>query len=209
MTCNLLISWRQLWYVFLPNLKNKPDIFHFFAYDVPPKGIAIILMKCLFLLDWLGDLDAIFLRSNPILWPQLSNDAVTLSQHIPDPLCKWWFAWNTVLYRIFSHLYRIRVLHILEGHSRCALILPFYEDFKVLCCLSTTIFYGTRSDERVLLLYFRTIVPMVNDILEYDIPTPLFINWIWLSKLSPFGSWFFYCAKEYRGYGENIRFRKQ
>ena len=50
--------------------------------------------------------------------------------------------------------------------SCCAPILPLDEDFNPLCFLSTPLCSGTRWDERVLLLYFRTVVPMVENILE-------------------------------------------
>ena len=166
MTCNILISWRQLWYVFLPNLKIRPNVIHFFAYGVPPKGIAILLIKYLCLLHWIGDLDSKLVRSSPILWLQIFNDAVALRQNIPDPPCKHRAACNTALYHIFSHLPRVLVLHILEGHSCCASIIPLEKDFNPLCCISATLCSGTRWNELVLLLYFRTVVPMVDYLLE-------------------------------------------
>ena len=165
MTCNILISWRQLWYVFLPNLKSSPDVLHLFVYGFPPKGIAILLIKCICLLNWLGDLNSKLVRSNPILWPKLSNDAVALHQKISDPPCKCRVACYAALYHIFDHLHRLRVLHILEGHPCCATILPLDEYFNPLCCISVTFCSGTRRDEHVLLLYFSTFVPMVENIL--------------------------------------------
>ena len=166
MTCNILISWRQLWYVFLPNLKSRPDVLHFFAYSVQQKGIAILLIKCLCLLHWFGDLDTKLARFNLILWLQIYNDAVALLRDMPDPPSKFWVARNTALYRIFGYLHRIWVLHILEGNPCCAPILTLGKDFNPLCCIYATICSGKRFDELVLLLYLNTIVPMVNNILE-------------------------------------------
>ena len=166
MTYNLLISWQQLWYIFLPNLKIRPDVIHFFAYGVPPKGINILLIKWLFLLQWLGDFDARIVPSKPTLWFQLSNDAVLLWQHIPDSPCKFWVACNTALYHIFGHLHMIWVFHILEGHPCCACILTFDKDFNPLCCFSVALRYSINCDARVLLLYFSTLVPMVDNLLE-------------------------------------------
>ena len=124
MTFNLLISWRQLWYVFIPNLKIKPDVLHLFTFGAPPKGISSPLIKWIWLLYWLRDLDAKLFRSNPIIWLQLSNDAVALCQHMPDPPCKLWVAYNMALYRIFVHVHRVWVIHILEGHSQ--VVLPYF-----------------------------------------------------------------------------------
>ena len=166
MTCNLLISWRKLWYVFLPNLKIRHDDLRLFAYGFPPKGIAILPIKCLCLLHWLGDLYTKLLRSNPILWLQIYNDTVALCQHMPDPPCKCRVTFNTELYRIFGHLHRVLVLHILEGHPFCAIVLPMEEDFNPLFCLSATLCSGTCSGKRVLLLYFSTVITMVENILE-------------------------------------------
>ena len=70
MTCNILISWRQLRYVFLPNLKSRSDVIHLFAYIVPQKGISVLFVKCL--LHRLEDLEDKLMCSNPILWPQLT-----------------------------------------------------------------------------------------------------------------------------------------
>ena len=149
MTCNLLISWRQLWYVFLLNLKIWPGVLHFFAYDSPPKSIAIILIKCLWILHWIGDIYTKLVSSNPILWFQLSNDTVVLCQHMLDPPWKCRVACNMSMYRIFGHLHRVWVLYILEGHPFCATILPLYEYSNPLCCLYGTLFSGTRCDEHV------------------------------------------------------------
>ena len=156
MTCNVLISWRQLWYVLLPNSKIWSDVFHLFSYGLPPKGIAVLFVKCLCLLRWLGDLDAKLVRSNPILRLQISNDTVAFFQHMPHPLCKWRVSCNTAMYRILGHLYRIWVLHIFEVHPSCSTILPLYEAFNPLHCFSATLCSSMRRDERVLLIYFST-----------------------------------------------------
>ena len=166
MTCNILISWRQLWYVFLPNLKSSPDVLHLFVYVFPPKGIAILLIKFICLLNWLGDLNSKLVRSNPILWPKLSNDAVALHQKISDPPCKCRVACYAALYHIFDHLHRVRVPHILEGNPCCAPLLLLGEDFKPPRRLYAMLCYITRQDERVLFLFFSTVVPMVENLLE-------------------------------------------
>ena len=102
-----------------------------------------------------------------ILWLHLSNDAGALCQNMTDPPCKYRVTCNTAMYRIFSHLHRVWVLHIFEGHPCCAAIIPLDEDFNPLCCLYATLCSGTHCDERVLLLYVRTVVPMVDNLLEY------------------------------------------
>ena len=165
MTCNLLISWRKIWYGFLPNLKSRSDVRHFFAYGFPRKFVAILLVKCLWLLYWLGYLDDKLVCSNPILWFHISNDAVVLRQNMPDPPCKYRVACNMALCDIFGHLYRILYLNILEDHPCCDTILLLDEYFNPFCCISVKIFSSTRCDELVLLLYFSTVVPMVDNLL--------------------------------------------
>ena len=166
MTCNILIYWRQLWYVFLPNLKRSPDYLRLFSYCAPPKGMDILLIKFLWLLHWLGYIDTKLVRLNEILWLQLSNDAVALLRHIPDPPCKFWVACNMSMYRIFCHLHRVRVLRILEGHPCSSTILPLDKYFNPLCCLSEMLCSGTHCYERVLLHYLLTFVHMVDNLLE-------------------------------------------
>ena len=55
-------------------------------------------------------------------------------------------------------------------------ILPLDKEFNPLCFLSATICSDTRRDECVLLLYFSTIIPMVNNLLEYDMPISFSID---------------------------------
>ena len=139
--CNLLISWRKLWCVFPPNLKIRPDVLHFFLYGLPPKGIGILFIKWLCLLHWLGDLEAKLVRSNPIIWPHISNDVFALRQHMLDLPCTFWVTCNTELYRILSHLHEVWVLRIIEGHTCCDPILPLDEGFNPLCCLFASFFF--------------------------------------------------------------------
>ena len=125
MECDILIYWRQLWYVILPKFKIWSDVLNFFSYGVPPKDISVFFAWCLCLLYWLGYLDAKLVRINPILWFLLSNSMVAFFQQIPYTPCKCRVACNTALYHIFGNLYRIGIINILEGYPCSAPILPF------------------------------------------------------------------------------------
>ena len=166
MTCNILIPWRQLWYVLLLNFKSWSDVFHFFAYDAPPEGIAFFFAKWICLLNRLGDLDVKLVRPNTIIWLQLFNDTVAFFQHIQYSPCRFRVVCNTTLYRIFVHLYRIWVLHILGGHPCYAPTLKLEKYFNPLHCFSATVCSSTRRNKCFLFLQFNTVIPVVGNLLE-------------------------------------------
>ena len=147
--------------------------------------------SCICLLHWLVEIDAKIMHSKPIHWLNISNDAVAIRQHMPDPPCKYWVPCNTELYHIFNHLHRVWVIHILEGHYH--FVLPSFH-------------WTSNSTPFVVSLWYFVPVRIVMNGSCYFTSVPSYLwskiswnrtkHWIWLSQPSPRGSWFLSGAKE-------------
>jgi hypothetical protein len=161
---------------FSQDLKSWLDVLHSFAYNIPPKCVAILFIEYPCLRNRLGDLHSELVSAYPVLRLELSDDSIAFVQHMLDPPCKCWLACEASLHRILSELDRIEVLDVLECDPVRASILPLDEDFPSLCRFSSPLVSITSSKESVLLFDFLSVGFVVNYLIEEDMPVALFVN---------------------------------
>lgn len=85
MAFDLLVPWRNIFFVLLPNFESWADVSHLLEDGVPPVCVTVLGINFPGFLDGLRYSYAKFVRANPVLRLHLRNNAVPLLKGVRCP----------------------------------------------------------------------------------------------------------------------------
>ncbi len=101
-----------------------------------------------------------------MFWFNLRNNTVVFPQGMRNPPCKRGLLWHPCLNRIFSKLYRVRLLHVFKCDPCRTLVFPLDQDLPAYCGLATLSCPRSSGYKSSLLEKLLTVCPVVNNLVE-------------------------------------------